>query len=104
MDTEILKDGKDTATEFISVKELANKIGMSVKFVQKHCGTGRLVGMRKVGRNVKFDLSMVEKQMLKEDFLLPSPNSVAGGSRRNYIYSRKCIDATKGLKNHGSIT
>ena len=94
----------ETVSEFISVKELASKIGMSVKFVQKHCRTGRLVGMRRIGGRVKFDLKMVEKQMLKEDFLLPSPSHISVRGRFNNLYSNKCVGATKGVKIHGSIT
>ncbi len=57
--------------EYVTVRELAAKLNVSTKFIQKH--THSIPGMLKVSRKVvRFHLPTVEKRLLSsQTFLLP---------------------------------
>ena len=63
-----------TEPEFITPEELAAKINMSRKFIEKHIGTRRLPGMVRIGRHWRFRRAEVEKQLSTGSFLLETLN------------------------------
>jgi len=56
--------------EFLTVKELANYLNCSEKFIRKHLEGRRLPGMVKIGRVYRFRKSDVEKKLLSGQLLL----------------------------------
>lgn len=58
------------SSEFFNTKELADYIGSSMGFVRKHITSGRLPGMIRAGRFIKFRKSDVEKRLLSGQLLL----------------------------------
>jgi excisionase family DNA binding protein len=56
--------------EFLSVKQLANYLNCSEKFIRKHVASRRLPGMVKIGRVYRFRKSDVEKKLLSGQLLL----------------------------------
>lgn len=56
--------------EFLSVKQLANYLNCSEKFIRKHIESRRLPGMVKIGRVYRFRKSDVEKKLLSGQLLL----------------------------------
>lgn len=59
-------------TEFLSVKQLAEYLNCSEKFIRKHIESRRLPGMVKIGRTYRFRKSEVEKRLLTGQLLLDS--------------------------------
>ena len=59
-------------TEFLTVKELANYLNCSEKFIRKHIESRRLPGMVKIGRIYRFRKSEVEKRLLSGRLLTDS--------------------------------
>jgi predicted DNA-binding transcriptional regulator AlpA len=59
--------------EFLSAKELASKLGMSLEWIQKSTADRRIEGSHKFGRVWRYRLSDVERALLREQFLLPKP-------------------------------
>jgi excisionase family DNA binding protein len=59
-------------TEFLSVKQLANYLNCSEKFIRKYVGSRRLPGMVKIGRVYRFRKSEVEKRLLSGQLLTDS--------------------------------
>jgi excisionase family DNA binding protein len=57
-------------TEYFSVRELANYLNCSEKFIRKHIESRRLPGMVKIGRVYRFRKSDVEKKLLSGQLLL----------------------------------
>ena len=56
--------------ELITPKELANRIGMSIKFIRSHITDRRLPGMVKCGRFWRFDMREIEKAINNGKLLL----------------------------------
>lgn len=57
--------------DFLTAKQLARKINMSVKFIRHHVQTRRLPGLKWMGRMVRFERRAVEKALLRAEFLEP---------------------------------
>jgi excisionase family DNA binding protein len=60
----------DREPEFFTPEELAAKLNMSRKFIEKHISTRRLPGMVRVGRRWRFRRAEVEKRLMGGSFLL----------------------------------
>ncbi len=60
--------------EFLTIAELAKKIGMSKKFVEKHSQHNRIPGKKLFGRFIRFERAAIDRALLREEFLLPEPN------------------------------
>ncbi|NLL15367.1 MAG: helix-turn-helix domain-containing protein [Fibrobacter sp.] len=56
--------------EFLSVKQLADYLNCSEKFIRKYVERRRLPGMVKIGRVYRFRKSEVEKKLLSGQLLL----------------------------------
>jgi excisionase family DNA binding protein len=56
--------------EFLSVKQLADYLNCSEKFIRKYVESRRLPGMVKIGRVYRFRKSEVEKKLLSGQLLL----------------------------------
>ena len=60
--------------EFFTPDELAVKLSMSRKFIEKHIGSRRLPGMIRIGRHWRFRRVEVERQLSTGSFLLENLN------------------------------
>lgn len=58
--------------EFLNAHELAEKLGMSTKFIAKQTARRRIPGATKVGRVWRYRLIEIEKRLLTGRFLLDS--------------------------------
>jgi excisionase family DNA binding protein len=56
---------------FLSATELAQYLGNSRKFVEKHIATRRIPGMVRVGGRWKFRKSEIERALNRGELLLP---------------------------------
>lgn len=57
------------ASEFFNAKELAEYLGCSMGFIRKHIESGRLPGMVRAGRFIKFRKTDIEKRLLSGQLL-----------------------------------
>jgi len=60
--------------EYLNSKQLAEKLNVSLKSIQKWTAERRIPGMVKCGRVWRYSLSEIEKRLLSGSFLLDSRN------------------------------
>ena len=56
--------------EFLTARELATKLGMSTKFIEKQTARRRIPGATKIGRVWRYRVSDVERRLLTGNLLL----------------------------------
>ena len=56
--------------KLLNPRELANRLGVSLKFVIKHTQTHRIPGQIKIGRLWRYDPIAIEKALLRKELLL----------------------------------
>lgn len=66
--------------EFMTPRELADLISMSLAFVEKYTALRRIPGMVKMGRFWRYRKADVEKQLLTGQILLPAKHRQTGWS------------------------
>jgi len=54
----------------LSGEQLARYIGMSRKFVYKHVSSGRMPGVCRIGRLLRFDRNIIDKRLAAKNLLL----------------------------------
>lgn len=54
----------------LNIKELAQYLTMSVKWVEKHVLTGRLPGIVRLGRSIRFNKALIDKALKRKRLLL----------------------------------
>jgi predicted DNA-binding transcriptional regulator AlpA len=54
----------------LSGKDLASYIGMSLKFISKHTESGRLPGIVRCGRLLKYDRYIIDRRLAEGKLLL----------------------------------
>lgn len=64
---------RNSVSEYLTPKELANKLGMSLKWVEKQTYSWKIPGQIKIGRLWRYKRIDVEKALLKRHFLLEEP-------------------------------
>ena len=57
-------------SDFLTPRELADKLGMSLKWVTNQTQARRVPGQIKMGHSWRYKSSEVEKRLLSEQFLL----------------------------------
>lgn len=62
--------------QFFTSKELAEYVNVSVKFIEKYTSSGRLPGLRKMGRCVRWDKNAVDRRILSGNILLPMSENI----------------------------
>lgn len=64
---------KGKGPEYLDGKQLAEKLGVSIKFISKYTGARRIPGMVRVSpKCVRYHLPTIEKRLLSgQSFLLP---------------------------------
>ena len=60
----------DSGKEYLTPQELADKLGMSIKFIRKHTQTGRIPGIVRCGRMVRYNEAEIHKRLLSGKLLL----------------------------------
>lgn len=60
----------ETVKEYLTAKELAEMLNMSLKFIIKHTQSGRIPGKTKIGRLWRYRKSDIEKRLLSGQLLL----------------------------------
>jgi excisionase family DNA binding protein len=64
-------DAKATAdARLLSGKELAEYVGVSKKFISKHVSAGRVPGVVRVGRLLRYDRFIIDRHLAAGRFLL----------------------------------
>jgi excisionase family DNA binding protein len=61
--------GADNA-RLLSGEQLAKYIGTSKKFVYKHVSSGRMPGVCRIGRLLRFDRNIIDKRLAAKNLLL----------------------------------
>ena len=59
------------AQRFLNKAGLAEYLGKSVSFVNKHVSNGRMPGVLKMGGSVMFDKDVIDRRILGTELLLP---------------------------------
>lgn len=70
------------ASRFMKAAELAEYIGSTTKFVEKHSANGRMPGVCKVGRLNRYDREVIDRRMLGGELLLNPENVLIPPRRR----------------------
>ena len=58
------------STRLLSGNQLAQYLGMSKKFVYKHVSSGRMPGVCRIGRLLRFDRVIIDKRLAAKNLLL----------------------------------
>jgi excisionase family DNA binding protein len=70
---------QEDTTEYYTPQQLAQKLNMSLKFIEKHTQARRIPGQTKVGRMWRYNRIAVEKRLLSgNNFLLDRDNPQRG--------------------------
>ncbi len=70
-------DGMDLGS-LITPKQLAERLGISLKWVEKHTQERRIPGQVKVGRVWRYEWVEIQKRIITGEILLEKPKRGAG--------------------------
>jgi len=68
-----MADGGELRRDFITPRELAATLGVSLRFIHKHTHSGRMPGAVKIGRCVRYRRAEIERRLLNGQLLLEDP-------------------------------